>query len=308
MIPNITRGSSFAGALRYDLAREKGHLIDTNCASAEADGIAREMDVVASSSRSKQPVHHVSLRCPQGETLTDKQWREVCEKYRQKMGFEDNQFAATRHFDKKEGDHIHIVINRVSTDNKLNKDFQEKRRSQTACREIEKEMGLERLEDHQISSDGRMNQVKNDLQDSINDAKGKGLDGLSDSLKNRGYELILHTQSTGRVQGASLKSLVDGKTWKVSEVQKGGLKSVEKQLAGEQYLNKTASLHKQKSNFDPHNKRHNINNLTDKSGKVALNINSSNITSSMIAGADKDTAEYLIYLKKLHESKRGMEM
>jgi hypothetical protein len=230
MIPNITRGSSFGGALKYDMAREKGHLIDTNCASRDANGIASEMDVVAASSKSKQPVHHVSLRCPPGETLTDAQWQKVSEKYRDKMGFIDNQFACTRHTDKTHGDHVHIVINRVNTNGQLNKDFQEKRRAQEACRAIEKEMGLERLEDHQITADGRMSQVKNDLRDSIREAKDKGLGGLSDSLKKRNYELKLHVQSTGRVQGASIKSLEDGKTWKMSQVQEGGLKAVEKQL------------------------------------------------------------------------------
>lgn len=234
MIPNITSGSSFAGALRYDLDKEKGYLLETNCASTSADGIAAEMDVQAASSRVKKPVHHVSLRCPTGEQLSDEKWKEVRESYMQKMQFNDtHQYAATRHTDKAQGDHIHIVINRVDSDGKTWKDSNEKFRSQKACREIEKEFGLQRLEDHQVQNGGRMNQVKTELQAAISESKGKDLDSLKKSLEARGYELKLHVQSTGRIQGASLQVKSDGKTWKMSEIKAGGLRSVQKELAGE---------------------------------------------------------------------------
>lgn len=233
MIPNITKGSSFAGALRYDLNEDKGYLLDTNCASQSADGIAAEMDTVAASSRCKQPVHHVSLRCPPNESLSDSQWQQVREKYMQKMGFnETHQFAATRHTDKEHGDHIHIVINRVDGSGKLDKDFQQHRRSQQACREIEIEMGLQRLEDHTIQNDGRMNEIKDHLRESMAESRGKGLDALKESLSQRGYELKLHTQSTGRIQGASIQAKGDGKTWKLSDLKTGGLRAVQNELKG----------------------------------------------------------------------------
>lgn len=232
MIPNITTGSSFSGALRYDLNEEKGYLLETNCASSNADVIAAEMDVQAASSRCKKPVHHVSLRCPGGEKLSDHQWRQVREKYMHKMQFNDtHQFAATRHTDKIDGDHIHIVINRVDGNGKLDKDFQLNRRSQQACREIEKEMGLQRLEDHQIQDSGRMNKVKSDLRDSIKESRGKDLNALKESLEKQGYDLKLHSNSGG-VYGASIQAKADGKTWKMSEIKSGGLKQVQKELAG----------------------------------------------------------------------------
>lgn len=232
MIPNITTGSGFAGTLRYDLDIEKGYLLDTNCASNSADGIAKEMDVQAASSRCKKPVHHVSLRCPKGEKLSDEQWKQVREKYMQKMGFnETHQFAATRHTDKIDGDHIHIVINRVDSSGKAWSDSKDQARSQQACREIEAEMGLQRLENHEIQNYGRMNQVKSELRDSIKECQGKGLDALKESLEKRGYDLKLHSNSGG-IYGASIQAKSDGKTWKLSEVKTGGLKSVQKDLAG----------------------------------------------------------------------------
>lgn len=232
MMPNITKGGSFAGALNYDLNEEKGYLLDTNCASNSAVGIAKEMEVQAASSRCKKPVHHVSLRCPKGEKLTDKQWKQVREKYMQKMGFkETHQFAATRHTDKIDGDHIHIVINRVDSNGKAWSDSKDQARSQQACREIEGEMGLQRLENHEIQDGGRMNEVKSDLRDSIKECRGKGLDSLKESLEKRGYDLKLHSNSGG-VYGASIQAKSDGKTWKLSEIKSGGLKSVQKELVG----------------------------------------------------------------------------
>lgn len=150
----------------------------------------------------------------------------------QKMGFkETHQFAATRHTDKVDGDHIHIVINRVDSNSKAWSDSKDQARSQNACREIEKELGLQQLEDHQIQDGGRMNQVKSDLRDSIKECRGKGLDALKESLEKRGYDLNLHKNSGG-IYGASIQSKSDGKTWKMSEIKTGGLKQVQKELAG----------------------------------------------------------------------------
>jgi hypothetical protein len=232
MIPNITKGSSFAGALRYDLNEEKGYLLDTNCAARDADGIAAEMDVIAASSRCKKPVHHVSLRLAPGESRDDDGWRQIGKSYMQKMGFNEHQYVMTRHTDKEHGDHIHIVTNRADSHGKAWSDSNDQRRAQQACREIEKEFGLQRLEDHEIKSDGRMNDIQKHLRESIAESRGKGLNALRESISRRGYELKLHTQSTGRVQGASIKSLEDGKTWKLSELKPGGLRAVQSELNG----------------------------------------------------------------------------
>lgn len=297
MIPNITRGNSFAGALRYDLVKEKGYLIDTNCASNDANGIAVEMDVIAAASKSKKTVHHVSLRCPPGEMLTDSQWKEICSKYLKKMGFSTNQYAATRHFDKADGDHIHIVINRVQSNSKITNDFQEKKRSQQACREIEVEMGLQQLETHQNSASGRMLGVKTSLFQSIYESHGKTTNELKASLINRGYELILHIQSSGRIQGASIKSIEDGKTWKLSELIKGGYKGLVNQLENRSI----ETVHHRQSN------RMSLITSAHTTTKRIVNSSTTSITDGMIEGADKDTADYLIYLKKQQDSKINLE-
>ena len=122
MIPNITTGvaSAFQATARYDLNPEKGYLLKTNCASQDADGIAREMEVQSSSSRTKQPMFHMSVRLPPGESLDDEKWAAVGEGLLNKMGIntDNHMYLITRHTDIKDGDHIHLLASKVDENGK----------------------------------------------------------------------------------------------------------------------------------------------------------------------------------------------
>ena len=62
-----------------------------------------------------KPVWHVSLSLPPGDSLTAEQWREVAADFLRKMNVKDNQYCIVQHRDKAH-QHIHIVLNRVTTD------------------------------------------------------------------------------------------------------------------------------------------------------------------------------------------------
>ena len=228
----------------------------------------------------------------------------LLEKYMQKMGFnESHQFSACHHTDIKDGDHLHLVINRVDSKGKALNDFQEKKRSQQACREIEKEMGLTQLKDHQQQADGKMNTIKAKLHESIAEAKANGgsIEQLKASLEKRGLELKLHVQSTGRIQGASISDIESGKTWKMSEVYggKGGFKGIQNELAGKSFEKKAIKTPShEKSNPLIHSQGSGSNGQTQ--------IPSGGIDSGLIEGAEtKEEVEYLIYLKNQQQSKSG---
>lgn len=235
LISKIARGKgkskSFGAPARYDLEKENAQFLGTNCASGDDwKGIASEMDTIAASSSSKNAIHHVSISST--EHLSDDQWREVADLYLKQMKLGNRQYLITRHSDT-EHDHIHILVNKIGIeDGKCWASWQDANLAKEAMRLCENEMGLTHFDDHISQDAGRMTKLKSDLRDSVKEAhsNGKSHEALQQALNKRGYDLKLHSNAGG-VYGASIQAHSDHKTWKLSELQKGGFKSVEKQLA-----------------------------------------------------------------------------
>ena len=61
--------------------------------------------------------------------------------YLKRMGYDDNQFVAFRHFDK-EHPHVHIMVNRVNFKGKCTKDSHEKDKNIKVCKELTEQYGL----------------------------------------------------------------------------------------------------------------------------------------------------------------------
>ena len=116
MIAKAVKGKGFRGALAYDLAPEKGALLDTNMAAETPRELAAEFGAI----RDLRPtlgkaVLHVSLSAAPGEQLSDEQWREIGQRYLAGMDLDQNQYVMTRHTDTAH-EHIHIVANRIGFD------------------------------------------------------------------------------------------------------------------------------------------------------------------------------------------------
>lgn len=60
-----------------------------------------------------KPVWHNSLRLPQGDSLSNEQWRKVADDYMSRMGFSDTHLRCYVMHDDEVGQHIHIIASRV---------------------------------------------------------------------------------------------------------------------------------------------------------------------------------------------------
>lgn len=231
MIGKLTKGSSHGGALKYDLEKDGAVLLETNCASLDWREIAAEMDTVAASNiRCKNRCLHLSMSAPDGEHLDDQQWIQAANIAMQELDLVDHQYVITRHADANH-DHIHITINRIDFEGRSWSDSQDFKRVHESMRTLENTMNLQRIEDHQITAEGRYQQVKNDFDTSIKTSIGQGLSRLVSEMKLRGYTLIKNfSKKTGRISGISIQSDHDKKTWKASEMRKGGYKGIEQLL------------------------------------------------------------------------------
>ena len=116
MKAKISKGAGFRGVVNYLLDKERGEIIGGNMAATTQAGLSAEFGAVRTMRPDiAKPVWHVSLSLPPGDSLSVEQWREVAADFLHKMDVKDNQFCIVQHKDKAH-QHIHIVLNRVTTD------------------------------------------------------------------------------------------------------------------------------------------------------------------------------------------------
>jgi len=115
----IKRGKSFTGVVQYALKPGAHHKSDPLVVGGNMLGhSAAELIAEFSASASlradvAKPVWHNSLRLPQGESLTAKQWVMFADDYMNRMGFNDTHLRCYVMHDDEAGQHIHIIASRV---------------------------------------------------------------------------------------------------------------------------------------------------------------------------------------------------
>ncbi|MDY1000631.1 relaxase/mobilization nuclease domain-containing protein [Pantoea agglomerans] len=115
----IKRGNSFAGVVLYALKPQTHHKSDPvvlggNMLGASATDLIAEFTTSASLRTDvAKPVWHNSLRLPQGDSLSEKQWVSFADDYMNRMGFNDTHLRCYVMHDDESGQHIHIIASRV---------------------------------------------------------------------------------------------------------------------------------------------------------------------------------------------------
>jgi len=174
-MPNVVRGDRMGGLMVYLAGpgrrneHTEPHLIagdaammawhdDNELNRDDALVIARHLDRPKRAHDVEVKGGHVwhcslSLRAEEGQ-LTDEKWRELAESFVSKMGFDDaegtkapTRWVAVRHGLSNSGnDHVHLVVNVVREDGTKASIHNDHVRAQKACRQLEAEHGLQRLE------------------------------------------------------------------------------------------------------------------------------------------------------------------
>ncbi|MFW2830399.1 relaxase/mobilization nuclease domain-containing protein [Sphingomonas sp. ID0503] len=116
MIPNITRGSDFAGLTSY-LTENRDHEVLDLTAVSSIEHAAAEMNAVADlSSRTRCKLLHLSLSAsPTDGVLTPDQWLFAVERHELEFGLAGHQRVVVRHRDK-DHDHVHVFWCTVSVE------------------------------------------------------------------------------------------------------------------------------------------------------------------------------------------------
>ncbi|KTX71285.1 relaxase, partial [Salmonella enterica subsp. enterica serovar 4,12:d:-] len=116
----IKRGKQFTGVVLYSLKSGSHHkimpyIIGGNMTGSNAAELISEFDSAKKMRPDiAKPVWHNSLRLPEGETLTVRQWTAFADEYMARMGFTDTHLRCYILHDDFCGQHIHIIANRIN--------------------------------------------------------------------------------------------------------------------------------------------------------------------------------------------------
>lgn len=145
MIGKILKSGSFKALIEY-LDKENAVVLGTNMYGQDSRELTAEFMMIRDLNPGiRQPVLHASLSLVPGETLSNDQFRDACETWMEKMGFDlaSNQYMIVRHQDT-EHEHAHLAINRIDMlSGKVVIDSFDRYRSQEIVRQLEQAYALE---------------------------------------------------------------------------------------------------------------------------------------------------------------------
>jgi relaxase-like protein len=237
MIARVYRSGSFANAVQYCQGkavgeRALGSSVLTNDPKGPAEReVIREFLVVNEAKEAARPVVHIPVRTRDGEHLTEEQWLQVAERVRTEMGYENCPWAAYLHNNEggREGQHVHLVLSRVTFDGKIVSDKFERYRVMEVMRGLERDLGLEpvlsrdrnqpRLYPH--SAVGRERERELIMLRAHIDAAGanaRTLSGFIERLEEAGVRVHLKISVNGHLQGASFELGGSDRIWKGSDL------------------------------------------------------------------------------------------
>lgn len=222
MKAKISKGAGFRGVVNYLLDKERGEIIGGNMAATTQAGLSAEFGAVRCQRPDiAKPVWHVSLSLPPGDNLSVEQWREVAADFLHKMDVKDNQFCIVQHKDKAH-QHIHIVLNRVTTDGGVWYADRDVYRAIEATRQLEAEKDYLRDTADRDNTDKKFRPTKKEEgrkakgqdipRQQVHDAIRRVIDTAPHKLTTRdfieklraeGIEARPNIASTGRVNGFS---------------------------------------------------------------------------------------------------------
>ncbi|HFY9893349.1 TPA: relaxase/mobilization nuclease domain-containing protein [Escherichia coli] len=116
----IKRGKQFAGVVLYSLKSGSHHkitpyIIGGNMTGSTAAELISEFEGTRLLRPGvAKPVWHNSLRLPKGETLSVRQWAAFADDYMTRMGFTETHLRCYTMHDDSDGQHIHIIANRIN--------------------------------------------------------------------------------------------------------------------------------------------------------------------------------------------------
>jgi Relaxase/Mobilisation nuclease domain len=237
MIARVIRGRGFGGTVRYCQQKAVGQRpLASSLLSEDPNGPTQEEVIyhfrsLTSTREAARPVVHIPIRIRDGERLSEEQWLLAVERVRLEMGFENCPWAAYIHDNEggREGQHVHLVLSRVTLDGKIVSDKNDRFRVTDVMRTLEHDLGLEAVQSNERSAprlyphgpDGRERGREFIMLRAQIDAAGgnaRTLKGFVERLEAAGVRVHLKVSRNGHLQGASFQLEGSHRIWKGSDL------------------------------------------------------------------------------------------
>ena len=211
MMAKISKGSDFAGAVKYILDSKK----NTELIDSEGVRLKDHNSIIKSfttqqqlNTRVSRVVGHISLdfSAEDKEKINNEFMRVVAHDYMFQMGIKETQYIIGRHHDK-EHPHIHILFNRVDNNGSTITDKNDQVRSHKICRELTNKYNLyfatgkEKVKRYRLREPEK---TKYYIYDSLNRniPLSKSWADLAERLKSDNIEIGFKTKgSTSQIEG-----------------------------------------------------------------------------------------------------------
>ncbi len=196
---STTKGSS--QAIEYQANKDKSVQSEVyNLSNTNPKNNWEEMKAITDlNTQTKKPIcnHVISPSKEANEILTDKDYKDIAERYAKEMGFYQNQWRYDVHKNT-DDTHIHIVANRINLEGKNTvKSARIGMKAGKTADKIAKEKGLRTAKE--ITKD-----LKIEMEKALNQSFDQSNDwaDMQKQMKNLGFDLKLSTRTDGEVYGA----------------------------------------------------------------------------------------------------------
>ena len=170
----IKRGRGFAGVYDYVMDHDDPEWVGGTISAKSRNGVISEFASVASMRKDiDKPVWHESLRLPAGEHIDNDKWEAIGDEFMRRMGFNDgSQYIMVKH-NKPDGEHIHIIANRIHPDGSVFYGRNENLEATRIIQQLEKDFDLtitkgpELDENDKIVRPDNASVTKNELEKSL---------------------------------------------------------------------------------------------------------------------------------------------
>ena len=208
MIGKTRKGDSFGRLIKYLTKGGRGRLLALyNLASDTPEAAASEMTVAAAlSTRTTQPVMHISISYAPGEQPTPQQMRADARRVLKSLGLSGNQAIVIAH-DDKDHPHFHIAVNRVGPQGKTISDSKSYAKIESVLRRIEAERGWTTVEGRNAPSPTTEGRVQ---------GHRRSQEPYQPEVPERVRQALLHAKSW-----KDLHREIRSVGWKLEIVQKG---------------------------------------------------------------------------------------
>ena len=210
MLGNIVRVRHAGNLVRYVLGKPRAQILEVDSLTQDPRQLAKEIERLAEHRpRLKKLVAHADIDLRPGLRLSDKEWREVARRVRERMGFANSPFLLVRHHDAGH-DHVHLLMGTVRYDGSVVKDSFEIKRFHAAVGEVAQafSMQVERAPDRsaghrsQYWAHRRGDPLKEIVQEAY---ETPTFASWQARLKARGVEPSYHLRRDGHLQGLAFR-------------------------------------------------------------------------------------------------------